>query len=132
MKLRSAVHVLVVSVLLAASASTASASRSCLLPLSTPPPAREVFAFWVGGPWQGFNWTTMTTLGAFKPVTDELLCHAHQHGVRVVLATGACPSLDPASPQGCGCPCNISSPAAQDAYVRYWVNRTNAEVRRRP
>ena len=118
------------AVLLAASASasaSASAPRSCLLPLATPPPAREVFAFWVGGPWQGYNWTTMTTLGAFKPVSDELLCHAHQHGVRVVLATGACPSLDPAEPQGCRCPCNISSPAAQDAYVRYWVNRTNAE-----
>ena len=106
---------------------------ACLRSLATPPPAKEVFAFCPGSEWKSYNWTTITTIAAYhegsRGITDwaALLCHAHQHGARVVLATGACPSLDAATPSGARCPANISSPAAQDIFVRYWVNRTNAE-----
>ena len=109
----------------------APSAAGCQWPLATPPPAKEVFAFCPGTEWQSYNWTTMTTVAAYSSFYtldwEALICHAHQHGVRVVYATGACPSLDAATPEGARCPADISSPEAQDIYSRYWVNRTNAE-----
>ena len=52
-------------------------------PLSTPPPAREVFAFFTGN-WSHLNFSTMTTAAAFRAVDPQLVCHAHSLGVRVV------------------------------------------------
>jgi len=52
-------------------------------PLSTPPPKREVFAFFTGN-WSNLDFATMTTAAAFRAIDPQLVCHAHSLGVRVV------------------------------------------------
>jgi len=89
-------------------------------------PLRELFAFWTGTErWPDFNFTTLTTIGAFADVPEELLCMAHENNVRVVLASGRCPSLT--NPEGEACPADVNSTEAVEIWSDYLVNRTNAE-----
>ena len=61
------------------------ASLAWCFPITAPPPAREVFVFYLGdAPWQTFEWQTITTVAIYLPVDGALLCAAHAAGVRVV------------------------------------------------
>ena len=55
---------------------------------------KEVFAFsapdTVDG-WRSFDFSVITTIGVWGNIDPELVCHAHQHGVRVVAGAGSGP-----------------------------------------
>lgn len=41
--------------------------------------------------WHSFNFSTITTIGVWGDIDPELVCYAHQHGVRVVAGAGSGP-----------------------------------------
>ena len=82
------------------SASCSCASASLCAPLTTNP-AREVFMFSSPGTpnedkappdsesdWRSLPWDVMTTVALVGPMNMEMLCHAHERGVRVVFGWG--------------------------------------------
>lgn len=56
-----------------------------------PLPEREVIAFHAqgstGDAWRSFDWSQITTVITFGPISMELLCFAHARGVRVAFGT---------------------------------------------
>ena len=38
--------------------------------------------------WKAYDWSIVTTLIFFGPLSPDLYCHAHAHGARVVASTG--------------------------------------------
>ena len=60
-------------------------------PISTPPAAREIFAFHSGSrhgtAWRTYDFSQITTLAVFDGITSEMLCFAHSKGVRVVFVS---------------------------------------------
>lgn len=82
------------------SASCSCVSASLCAPLTTNP-AREVFMFSSPGTpnedvappdsesdWRSLPWDVMTTVALVGPMNMEMLCHAHERGVRVVFGWG--------------------------------------------
>ena len=68
-------------------------------PLTTPPPAKEVYAFALQGraglpnstvadQWRSFRWDLVTSV-AWDVGANETVCWAHKHGVRVIIPVGA-------------------------------------------
>ena len=121
-----ALALMVISLGFVAAATVTTNLNNCKTPLTTPLPDKELFGFLTDTDtnFSAFNYTTLTTIGAFREVPDTMLCLAHKNDVRVVLANGACPSLT--DPGGASCPADINNTVAVTSWVNYWVNRTNA------
>ena len=92
-------------------------------PLTTPPPAKEVYAFALQGraglpnstvadQWRSFRWDLVTSV-AWDVGANETVCWAHKHGVRVIIPVGA------------GLPTALYGPTATaDTYYAVISNRT--------
>eukprot|EP01089_Gocevia_fonbrunei_P013710 TRINITY_DN3570_c0_g3_i1.p1 TRINITY_DN3570_c0_g3~~TRINITY_DN3570_c0_g3_i1.p1 ORF type:complete len:360 (+),score=61.54 TRINITY_DN3570_c0_g3_i1:105-1184(+) len=81
-----AVVLLLVACLYLASAACPCKNQDLCKPLTTPP-RKEILAFQVTAPnWQKYDWDVLTTVAVFTNLDSEMLCHAHEKGVRVVLS----------------------------------------------
>jgi Di-N-acetylchitobiase len=80
---------LLLSAVAGATAACPCADKTLCSPLRAPAVAdREVLAFNPSQEreeWEAMDWEQLTTIASFTwPVSDELYCHAHSHGVRIV------------------------------------------------
>lgn len=104
-----------------------------------PLPDREVIAFHAqsstGDAWRSFDWSQITTVITFGPISAELMCYAHARGVRVAFGTdvsytrcSASPALPacavaPALPAFVWSPLLFSAPASLSSR---WPHRISA------
>jgi len=53
----------------------------------------DVYAFHTAGSenWRQYDWSQISTVCVFGELDPEMLCHAHQHNVRVTMGVGAIP-----------------------------------------
>ncbi len=60
-------------------------------PLTTPKPTRELFVYTLGEQeWKtSFNWSKITTVATYYFADPQLVCYAHERGIRVVYTVDA-------------------------------------------